>query len=68
LVPYIKIKEFGVQMYKLRNMLGSKTEEVKGDWKKSHNGLQGLYFSSCNQVINLRSTKLAGHVMCVGDK
>jgi len=48
----------------MKNILGSNTEEVKGYWRKSGNGLRGLYFSSRIQVIKL-SMKCAGHVVCV---
>jgi hypothetical protein len=48
----------------MKNILWSKTEEVKGEWRKSANELRGLYFSSRIQEIKLRSTKWAWRVMC----
>jgi len=48
----------------MKNILQSKTEEVNGEWRKSANGLCGLYFSSRIQEIKLRSMKWAWRVMC----
>jgi hypothetical protein len=48
----------------MKNILQSETEEVKGDWRKSGNGVHVLYFSSHIQEIKLRSTKWAWRVMC----
>jgi hypothetical protein len=52
----------------LRRILGSKRDEVTGEWKRQHNKeFNGLY-SSPNSVwvIKLRRMRWAGHVACIG--
>ena len=47
----------------LRDMFGSKTEDITGDRRKLHNGeLNGMY---CAADI-IRVMRWAGHVACVG--
>jgi hypothetical protein len=50
----------------LRRIFGHMREEVTGGWRKLHNELHNLYYSS-NVVRVIKSTemRLAGHVTCV---
>jgi hypothetical protein len=54
----------------LKRILGSKRDEVTGEWRKLHNeGLNDLYSSpNITQVIKSRRMKWAGHVASVGEE
>jgi hypothetical protein len=50
-------------------MIGSKRQEVAGDWKKLYNEKLHNLYSSSNiiRVIKLRMMKWAGHAACMGE-
>jgi hypothetical protein len=50
----------------LRKIFGSKTEDVKGDWRKLHEELRNIY-PSPNIIHVFRSGRMiwVGHVACV---
>jgi len=52
----------------LRRILGSKRDEVTGEWKRLHNEELNDLYSSTNSVwvIKLRKMRWAGHVACNG--
>ena len=51
-------------------VFAAKRNDVTGEWRKLHNEeLNGLYCSpSIVRVIKLRRVRLAGHVVCMGDR
>ena len=54
----------------LRGIFGPRKEEVKGEWRKLHNEELNDLHSSPNifWVIKSRRMKLAGHVVCMGER
>ena len=54
----------------LRGIFGPKRDEVTGEWRKLHNEeLNDLYCSPyIVRVIKSRRIRLAGHVVCMGER
>jgi hypothetical protein len=54
----------------LRKIFGSKRDEVTRDWCKLHNDeLNDLYYSpNIVRVIKTRRMRVAGHVVCMGER
>ena len=52
----------------LRKILGTKRDEIKGEWRKFHNAELRALYSSTNIIRNLKSRHLRweGHVVCNG--
>ena len=52
----------------LRRVLGSKRDEVTGEWRKLHNELRDLYsLPNIVRVIKSRRMRWAGHVARMGE-
>jgi len=54
----------------LRRTFGPRRDEVKGEWRRMHNGELNDLYSSSNivQVIKSRRMRWAGHVACMGEE
>jgi len=54
----------------LRRIFGPRTDEVTGEWRKSHNEELNDLYSSPNivRVIKSRRMRWAGHVACMGEE
>jgi hypothetical protein len=54
----------------LRRILGSKRDEMTGDWRKLHNGeFYNLHYSpNIIRMIKSRTMRWAGHVARMGEK
>jgi hypothetical protein len=51
----------------LRRILGPKRDEGRGEWRKLHNELNGLYsLPNIVRVIKLRTLRWAGHIARMG--
>ena len=53
----------------LRKIFGSKSEEVKGEWRRLHNEKLNDLYSSPNIVWVIKSIRMrwTGHVACMGE-
>jgi hypothetical protein len=54
----------------LRRILGSRKDEVTGNWRMLHNEKIYDLYSSQNiiRMIKSRRVRLVGHVACMGDR
>jgi hypothetical protein len=53
----------------LRRIFGSKTDEVTGEWRRSHNGELHNLYSSPDIIRQIKSRRMrwAGHVARMGE-
>jgi len=54
----------------LRRLFGSRSDAVKGEWRRLHNEELNDLYSSPNivRVIKSRRMRWAGHVACIGEE
>jgi hypothetical protein len=63
-------RQRGFESRVLRNIFGSKTDKVTGEWRRMHNEeLYDIISSPTSiQVINSRGMRRARHVACTGER
>jgi hypothetical protein len=60
---------FVFHFFLLRNIFGSKKEEVTGEWRKLHSEeLHGLYSSGVTSLIIAMRMRWVGHVACLREE
>jgi hypothetical protein len=54
----------------LRKITGPKRDEIKGEWKKLHNGQLHNLYSTPNIIRNMKSLRMrwAKYVACIGEE